>query len=349
MPSSINTPGNEKFPTAHQDTLYFSSDFLPGLGGLDIFKTYLRKDGSWANPENMMPPVNSGGDDFAFVVDEFARLTGNIKQKGFFSSSRAGIGKDDIYIFTRRPVINIKQDTVIVSDNTKPSQQRNIYLAGKTLEPEYASPNDPNSEISGNIPLTGVFVQILNDNNVRIAELSTASRSFFVTEIEDNKEYTVIASKPGYLNSVIKVTSKSTPFKENESNYTYNIDLVLNKIYEDKEIILKNIYYDFDKWDIRNEAKPALNELAELMRNNPQIKIQLSSHTDCRGEKEYNQILSQKRAQSAVDYLISLGVKAERLQAKGYGEEVLINLCECSTCSEEQHQENRRTTFKILK
>ncbi|MBK9254172.1 MAG: OmpA family protein [Saprospiraceae bacterium] len=349
MPGTINSPGNEKFPTAHHDTLYFSSDYLPGLGGLDIFKTYLRKDGTWALPENMKPPVNSGGDDFGFVVDDFARLSGNIKQKGFFSSSRKGVGKDDIYIFTRRPVIPLKPDTEVVSDTNKVSSKRSIFLAGKLFEPSYTTPDDPNSEFVTNIPLSGVFIQILDENNIRIAEISTTSRSFFATEIQTEKEYKIIASKPGYFNAVKILNSKATPFNENELDYTYNLDIVLDKIYENKEINLKNIYYDFDKWEIRNEAKPALNELAEILKNNPQINIQLSSHTDCRGEKEYNQILSQKRAQSAVEYLISMGVDSKRLQAKGYGEDNLINLCECSSCTEDQHQENRRTTFKILK
>jgi outer membrane protein OmpA-like peptidoglycan-associated protein len=122
----------------------------------------------------------------------------------------------------------------------------------------------------------------------------------------------------------------------------------LDQIFKNKEIVLDNIYYDFDKSDIREDAKPTLNQLANTLKQNPSIKIQLSSHTDCRGNEGYNEELSQRRAQSAVDYLISLGINANRLIAKGYGESIPAVICNCSNCTEEEHQKNRRTTFKIL-
>ena len=99
---------------------------------------------------------------------------------------------------------------------------------------------------------------------------------------------------------------------------------------------------------IREDAKPSLDELAKVMKNNPTIRIQLASHTDCRGTDEYNLDLSQKRAQAAIDYLISTGIPSNRLQAQGFGEVNLAVRCECETCTEDQHQENRRTTFKII-
>ena len=126
------------------------------------------------------------------------------------------------------------------------------------------------------------------------------------------------------------------------------MELVLDQIFKNKEIVLDNIYYDFDKSDIREDAKPTLNQLANTLKQNPSIKIQLSSHTDCRGNEGYNEELSQRRAQSAVDYLISLGINANRLIAKGYGESNPAVICNCSNCTEEEHQKNRRTTFKIL-
>ena len=128
----------------------------------------------------------------------------------------------------------------------------------------------------------------------------------------------------------------------------YEVELVLDQIFKNKEIVLDNIYYDFDKSDIREDAKPTLNQLANTLKQNPSIKIQLSSHTDCRGNEGYNEELSQRRAQSAVDYLISLGINANRLIAKGYGESNPAVICNCSNCTEEEHQKNRRTTFKIL-
>jgi len=111
---------------------------------------------------------------------------------------------------------------------------------------------------------------------------------------------------------------------------------------------LKNIYYDYDQWNIRRDAQPTLNELAKTLLENPKIRIQMASHTDCRGKANYNQTLSQRRAQSAVDYIISKGVKSERLQAKGFGKSSPEVDCLCSRCSEIDHQANRRTTFSVI-
>ena len=120
------------------------------------------------------------------------------------------------------------------------------------------------------------------------------------------------------------------------------------KFLKTKKLPLDNIYYDLDKWDIRADAQPTLNKLAETLMQNPQIKIQLSSHTDCRSSDSYNATLSQKRAESAVNYLISRGLDPVRLVAKGYGESQPAISCDCKKCTEDEHQANRRTTFKIL-
>ena len=120
---------------------------------------------------------------------------------------------------------------------------------------------------------------------------------------------------------------------------------VLNKPYR-----LSNIYYDFDKWNIRNDAQPSLDSLVKVMETYP-VTIELGSHTDCRGSDEYNRILSQKRAESAVQYIVSKGIDPKRIIAKGYGESRLINDCRCEKnihCSEEQHQLNRRTEFTVI-
>lgn len=120
------------------------------------------------------------------------------------------------------------------------------------------------------------------------------------------------------------------------------------QIFFNKEIVLEDIYYDFDKWDIHPDAMPTLNALARNLELNPNIRIQLSSHTDCRGNDGYNAELSQQRAQSAVDYLVSRGISIERLSAKGLGESVPKAACVCARCTEEEHQLNRRTAFTIM-
>ncbi|MFM8490043.1 MAG: OmpA family protein, partial [Bacteroidota bacterium] len=110
-------------------------------------------------------------------------------------------------------------------------------------------------------------------------------------------------------------------------------EIVLDKIYRQTEIVLENIYYDYDKWDIRKDAEPSLDKLAEILRQNTDIKIQLGSHTDCRGNDAYNLSLSQKRAQSAVNYLISKGIDPSRLTAAGYGETSPAASCACARCT----------------
>lgn len=341
LPSSINTQGNEKFPTGDRDTLYFSSDYLPGLGGYDIYKTYLKNDGSWSFPINMGYGINSGGDDFSFIVDYGARKLEGIEQVGYFVSNRRGETKDDIYRFEKHTVVKKPQDTI--KEVTK-----NVYLTVKTFFNTFQETDNPNSALTGRSPFANVFVKVVNEQNQKIFEGYTDKNGFLLTEIPKDNQFTITASKVGYLNSTKKISSKNIIFPKGENTFTINTELVLDKIFADQEINLANIYYDFDKWDITNASKPTLDALAKILEDNPQINIQLSSHTDCRGEDDYNQDLSQKRAQSVVDYLITAKIAPSRLIAKGYGESSLIETCACATCTEEQHQINRRTTFKIL-
>ena len=153
--------------------------------------------------------------------------------------------------------------------------------------------------------------------------------------------YQFLASREGYLNN-------NALFIPEEDKENQTIEIILEKIFKEKEIVLDNIYYDYDKANLRSEAFPELEKLLTLLNNNSTIKIQLSAHTDCRGEEDYNEKLSQDRAQSVVDYLVSNGISANRLVAKGYGEQVPAVNCDCGKCDETQHQKNRRTTFKVL-
>jgi len=344
LPTSINTQGNEKFPTGDKDTLYFSSDYLPGLGGFDIFKTFLKTDGSWSIPINMGYPINSGGDDFSFIVDYSAKTVKNVMQQGFFSSSRVGNGKDDIYRFKKMaPQI----DTAITKE-TKPVNQI-VYVTVKTFNNIFEENDNPNSKVVGKKSLNDVFIKIVDENDKKVVEGYTDNNGFYFTEIPKDKSLKIIGAKLDYLNATKEISTKNLVFPINENSLTINTELILDKIYADKEINLENIYYDYDKWDIKAEAKPTLDALVKILIDNPQINIQLSSHTDCRGTEEYNEELSQKRAQSVVDYLISKSISSSRLIPKGYGESLLIDNCLCESCTEEQHQTNRRTTFKIVK
>jgi outer membrane protein OmpA-like peptidoglycan-associated protein len=167
-------------------------------------------------------------------------------------------------------------------------------------------------------------------------------------KLEWDKNYLVTARYRDHLAET--VTIKTSDLVKNPSNpiTTINQVLVLDPIFKNKEIELENIFYDYDEWAIREDAKPSLDHLSNIMKSNPSIRIQLSSHTDCRGTDDYNLDLSQKRAQAAIEYLITTGITANRLTAQGLGEAYKAINCECESCTEEEHQKNRRTTFKII-
>ena len=135
-------------------------------------------------------------------------------------------------------------------------------------------------------------------------------------ELDEDMDYEFLAAKENYLKNNGKFSSKGIGKDPNNPILKFEIEIVLDKIYRNKEITLENIYYDFDKWNIRKDAQPTLNELATTLKQNPEIRIELASHTDCRGNARYNEDLSQKRAQSAVDYLISSGISAESFGSK---------------------------------
>ncbi len=347
MGRTVNTVGNEKFPFIDRDTLYFSSDYLPGMGGLDIFRTFKLNDGNWGPAFNLKPPINSGGDDFGYIIDYSApKRDKKVLHSGYFTSTRLeGIGDDDIYKFVKRelpppPEPPVEPEIVEVEEPNK------IILDGYVLEKIYENPTNPNSKVLGRKPLDAATVDIVY--NGKTETVTVGENGFFSLELEEDIDYSFTAKKPDYLTNQETFSTKSIGIDPNIKVQKYEIEIVLDKIFYNQDIVLENIYYDFNKWDIREDAEATLNELTKNLNLNPDIKIQLGSHTDCRGSGRFNLELSQKRAQSAVDYLIDKGIDPNRLIAKGYGEEVPEVACICSRCTEEEHQENRRTTFRIM-
>ncbi len=346
---NINSSGNEVFPTTDGDTLYFSSDGLPGMGGLDIFKTF-RTDRGWIPPLNLKAPANSGYDDFSFLVLSTApkntfKRPGELVRSGLLSSNRKSEGAkggDDIYRFEQRIPLPkpVPPDTRTVRVAT-PKLLLDVYV----LEKIYADPDNPNSTVLGRKPLLNVTVNA--EFSGKKQSFVTNSDGFCRLELSENTDYSFLASSPGYLSDGEKFSSKGIARDPGNPVQYFELEIVLDRIYRQKEIVLENIYYDYDKWDIRKDAEPSLDRLAEILRQNTDIKIQLGSHTDCRGNDAYNLGLSQKRAQSAVNYLISKGIDPSRLTAAGYGETSPAASCACTRCTEAEHQLNRRTTFKI--
>lgn len=345
LSAKINTEMDDMFPSFDGDTLYFASEGRGGMGGLDIYKTYQDKPGRWINPINLQAPINSGQDDFGLIVTK--NDEGEIIQQGYFSSTRKdGKGGDDIYAFSKkRPKpVEIIPEPVIDTPKVvipEPVVEKDVFLEVYVFGKTYANSNDPKSASTGKIAIPNAGLQI--SSAVLSESVKTDAKGMYRIKIEKEIDYRFFASSSDYYNK----SAVFNTINRNEEE-VYRLEIVLDKIFRNVEINLDNIYYDFDKWGIREDAKPTLNQLTSTLLQNPEIKIILGSHTDCRGKDTYNQELSQKRAQSAVDYLVSLGVERTRLQATGYGESAPTAICNCNSCSEEEHQANRRTTFRIL-
>lgn len=324
--SVINTFEDELFPFIDDSgKLYFTSAGHIGMGGLDIFSSEY-SNGQWEQPYNMRFPINSSKDDFGWWINVS-------KTGGFLSSNRpGGIGRDDIYQFEiNRPQEQICRLTI------------NIY----------------GTDGAYSTALTDYSLLLVDANGKEIMpELVNKGKSFFV--ITDNKgPFTLRASAEGYfMEKVAFNVSDLQPLVSGEvttditvtDGYKFNmqLDLELHKIVLNKAIVIKNIYYDFNKWNIRKDASIELNKIVELMNDNPAISIQLGSHTDARGSDAYNMTLSQRRAKSAVNYIISKGISANRITNKGFGETEILNRCVNGIeCSDEEHQLNRRTEFRV--
>jgi len=318
MGPEINTSGNELFPSVTEDgRLYFSSDSHEGFGGLDIFVASRR--GGKITIVNPGKPLNSRGDDFG--VNPYNPT------RGFFTSNReGGAGDDDIYTF--------------VNDDP------NLKIVNYTLKGTTLTPKSDTKELN---VLGNSTVKLLDREGQVIEETFTDSDGNFKFIVYSDEEYILIGEKENYFStrgefSTIGKELDKSKLKEFITNVEYEKNLILDRIIVNKSIVLDNIYYDLDKSDIREDAAVELDKLIVILRDNPNISIELSSHTDDRASVDYNQNLSQRRAESAVSYILSKGIDDNRITARGYGESQLIIL---NAETEDEHQINRRTEFKV--
>jgi len=321
----INTEGDELFPfyNGNMGVLFFSSNGRYGLGGLDVFICSINGQ-EVNNVYNAGAPFNTQNDDFAAIIDSKTK-------KGYFSSNRAGgSGDDDIY-------------TVDLLEELKLGKKIIGIAKDKT---EHA------------IPFT--FVTLLDDKGIVLDTLTTKDDGAYKFFVVTDKKFKLIGKKEKYIDG------------SNQAN-TFGKDLivkadVLLTMKEEKIVVPKievgedlgkivgfnSIYYDFSEYDIRPDAKSELDKIVKILNEYPTIVVELSSHTDCRATKDYNVNLSNQRSKAASNYIKSRISNPERITSKGYGETKLVNACECegtvvSDCSDDEHQKNRRTEFRILK
>jgi peptidoglycan-associated lipoprotein len=359
-------------------TLYFVSDMPGGQGGKDIWKISRNSPtDEWGRPENMGAEINTANDEmFPYVhsdgtfyfssnghigmggldifkarndegrwiienmgypinssSDDFGITFQNENEQGFFSSSRTTRGDDDIFVFSLPPMYFNLTGLVVDERNSK--------------------------------ALPGGSVKIISSDGIT-NEMPVGSDGTFKLSLKPNIDYVFIASKKGYLNGKERETTKGL-----DRSKDFKITIPLASI--ENPIELTNIFYDFAKWDLRPESMVALDRLVEVLVDNPHITIELGAHTDSRGGATENQALAQRRAQSVVNYLIGKGIPADRLTAKGYGEdhpktvddalekqypflhkgtvlsESYINSLQNVDDQEKAHQINRRTDFRVLR
>lgn len=360
--SSVNTNGNEAFPSFGPDgTFYFSSDGIPGMGGLDLFSAKW-VNGKFSKVTNMEYPINSGGDDFGITIDR-RKVGTDTLAIGYFSSSRAGgTGSDDIYQFIK------------TAKKPKPPV---FVLKGRVLRKVYEDTTDVTSRVIDTVQLPGAAVSVSisgSTNLIAKFTLKEASDEFELV-VDQPQSYLLKATKEGFFARSETVSTAEWKADPGDTLIVYQ-EIVLDQIPTSKEtqIKLSNIYYDFNDTTLRPESFPELDQLVKLLAENPNLTIQINSHTDSRGGDKYNQKLSQGRANSVVVYLIDKGIKAERLVAKGFGEgdpelirtavltpsgktiekgtlltERYINTFKANKDDFEfLHQFNRRTTFNVL-
>jgi len=336
--TEINTKYREEGVFMHPDgvTLYFSSQGHGSMGGFDIFKSTL-ENGKWSTPVNLGYPINGPDDDVFFVV------SGSGNRAYFASAKQGGFGEQDIYKITflgpeKQPLLN-SQDQLLAAvssavSNLKTESAIEVKSAKLTILKGVVVDEKSQKPIESTIELSD------NEKNIILATFkSNSSTGKYLVTLPSGKNYGLAVKSLGYL-----FHSENFNLPETAEFQEFNLDIALKKLEVGNSIVLKNIFFDFDKSTIRPESQGELNRLVKLLKDNSGVKIELSSHTDDVGSDEYNTRLSFSRSNSVVDYLISKGISPSRMIPKGYGESAPIDINE----TEEGRQNNRRTEFKIL-
>ncbi len=322
---SVNTTADDITPFYTEGKLYFSSEGWPSIGGFDVFVSQWNGTG-WSQPENMGMPINSSADDLYYRKEqdrEIGLIVSNRIAEGA-KSLKSKTCCDDIYFVSKR-TFSIELENLVFDEAKKPIKGATAQL---------------------------IEMQAGRDGSIQSKTNSDGNDILF--SLDKDKSYKVVVSKDGYFPSEIQLNTVGiTQDQKLKRNFTLRrlppeSDIEIITINE--PIRLNNIYYDFDDDKILPDAEKDLAFVKDLLDKYPDMVIELGSHTDARGNDSYNQKLSQRRAASARRWLIKRGIAEDRIVAKGYGEDVILNHCtNGEECSDEEHRFNRRTEFKIIK
>lgn len=321
MGNGINTSGDEISPIFTSNTLYFSTDGHPSIGGFDIYSALWTGD-SWTRIENMGKGINS-------TLDENFYFPSGDQINGYLVSNREGTRSvqsstccDDIFQLEDKTIIIRLLATVLEGEEPLDGASISVFPVEQN---EWGAPD----------------VQYNEDGNE------------FTFPIDADKAYQVVVSREGYNSDTVAFNTVGV-VESKDFRGTFRLEKEIEEekvetISMNEPIRLNNIYYDFDDDQIKIEAEEDLDYLYDLLTEYPEMVIELSSHTDSRGADSYNLDLSQRRANSAKEYLVDRGISPERIEAVGYGETRILNHCTNGVnCDEEEHQLNRRTEFKII-
>ncbi len=308
MGDKINTEGDEMSPFIHFDgkTLYFASDGKTGLGGFDIFMTRMNSDSTWSEPQNLGYPINTYNDEMGLVIESGGK-------KAYFSSIRDKTYSKDIFYFD-------------LYESARPAPVS--YLKGKVYDRE-----------TGKLLKADYELINLSTNKVTIRSSTDGNGNFLVC-LPSGNNYGINVSKSGYL-----FYSENFMFEgEHTAIEPFVKKISLNPIKVGETMLLANVFYEIDAWELKKESMAELNTLVDMLMDNKGLLIEIGGYTDATGSTDYNLALSEKRAKSVVSYLVKRGISPERLKSKGYGNTSPIG----NNITEEGRKLNRRTEAKII-